>query len=167
MEVFAVVLSCVSVTIAVLTYFRQVSGNIPTAELLCRDDGDEEFYLLIQNPSRRTIILETVQAVTDGEFAFNAYPHGINLHGSIHRSFHQHIDSGSPNNVASVFAAIPPGAHREIRMTLSDRPKGLDLYLRWSRSAPLLERILYPWHKRYAPEYIETLALAAKGDSQE
>lgn len=166
--VVSTVLSFVSVFIAGVALARTIADRIPTVFLFCSvgEYGEEsDFYLEVHNPSRRVIILERIEPIEFTEdVAFSSID--ATLNGTIRRAIHDVERYGESKSNTAIFAAVPPGQKRLVKVTFSNTPyddQNLSLLanIYWSKTCPWILRCIYPWKINYTNEDLIALANSA------
>lgn len=88
-SVASIVLALIGTAIAVLSYGRAMSGGLPSIDIVAEADAHNgiNYNILIDNPSRRSIILEQLEILRPDSNEVAIQPENISRKGTLERSW--------------------------------------------------------------------------------
>ena len=137
----SLVISFVAAAIAVLSFARAVSWQLPSVEFLVdRDASDQPGYKLsVSNPTRRLLILDYVEVFAPSAEGVKIWPIEGTVHDTVSRAFEDM--SLTSKRLKSVFLAVPAGQTRCLEIEFADDEDfEVKFGLHWSKGLPLPDR---------------------------
>ena len=134
----SLIFSLVATAVAVFTFAREFSRQLPTVEFLVEHDesGQPLYKLSVSNPTHRLLILNYVEILSPAADKVQIQPAGVNLHGTVTRAYEDALSTSK--RAKSVFLAVPAEQTRHLEIELSDDEDfEVDFRLHWSKGLPL------------------------------
>lgn len=166
-ELAGLLIALFSFAIAAIALLRTVIASAPSVDLVARPtkyDESVEFLINIQNPTRRSILVERVSVVEPDRNEVFVGPKDMTMTGTIRRAIADEKVSNS--TLYSVFILIPPSESRTLHVHFLVEPDdgfthGFFCYFIWSRTINKIERMFYPNKLKYSKEDLDGLVIAA------
>ena len=161
-DVVATVLSFASLAIAAFAFLKSAAFNTPSAYLMADRTGDDDWIIRVDNPTRKAVILETIQPVGSEPVEMFMYPANISWSGHEDRMVYE--SEYQKSGEIFVYCLVEPGMTEDISITPgSIGEQDIEFILKWGRDLSRIDRLLMPRKLRYSVRDLRALQLAATG----
>ena len=156
MAVIGIVLSFVATVIAVLSYGRAMTSQLPGVEFLADDPDPASHYyrIRIDNRGPRFLYLNHIRVREPGPNSASLVRswYMVSLGGGMHRHVREDLEGGphvaGRDQLRALYLCIPPNSIRDVHLEIVPTGKArgrqprfdVSIRLHWSRSLPIPER---------------------------
>ena len=162
MSAWSIVLSVIATVIAVFTFARTLSRQLPTVEFLVERDGNvqPQYKLSVSNPTLRLLVLDYVDIFSPSADAVDIWRMHETLYGTVDRAYEGATLKSKRRK--AVFLAVPAGQTRDVDITIFiDEDFDVDFRLHWSKSLPFPDRCFIARKIRLDSAQVKSRKIAA------
>lgn len=160
-SLLSVAVALLSAVIATLSFLRAMAGSLPTIELIVDEDviGDADYKFLVENPTRRTVLLESIYVLRPDPDGIYIAPDNIDTGGNIERAMAE--SESSESGYKAVYLAVPAGESRKLSVIIVGEPQGFECKFTWSRNLPMPDRFFMTRKIKISADVLSAMKLAA------
>ena len=153
------VLSFFALVVSALAYARTLALDAVTAELFVEREpsGTSHFVLVIDNPTRRSLLLNKVRLRTPSPDQVGIAPKDSEIRDDLYRAYQ---DPGDEENLLSVYLRVPPCDKAELQVNFQRNDTGFSCQLVWSPHLPRRVRWLLPKKLDYDANTLTNMRMA-------
>lgn len=160
-SLLSIAIAIISTVIAILSFLRAMAGNLPSVEFVVEEhiSGELDYKILVENPGRRSVLLESIHVHRPDPDGVNIVPDNIDSGGVIERTLEEYKSSES--GYKAVYLSIPAGESRELSVLFVEETQGLKCCLKWSQHLPMPDRLFMPKKITVSADKLRAMKLAA------